>query len=321
MTRLLVVRLGALGDIVHALPAFAACRRAWPRARIDWLVEPRHRPVLDLVRGLDHVVDVDPAGAWRDLPRVVRLLRATRYDAAMDLQGLLKSAILARASGAARVAGFAREALREPMAALAYTETHPVDDDGHVVRKNLALAAALGADTSVVEFPLDVPPSSEPGPYAILNPGAGWPNKRWPPAQFAALAGWLQERHGLRSLVLWGPNERRLADAVAAASAGAATAAPPTTIADVLALARGARVVISGDTGPLHLAAAVGAPIVGIYGPTSPARNGPVDPSDVSVSRFDRCVCHHERRCRRPSPCIDEISLADVQEAVTRRLS
>ncbi len=321
MKRLLVVRLGALGDIVHALPAFAACRRTWPEARIDWLVEPRHRPVLDLVRGLDHIVEIDPAGAWRDLPRVMRAVRATRYDAAIDLQGLLKSAVLARASGAARVLGFAREALREPLAARAYTETHAVPEGGHVVRKNLALAAALGADTSDVEFSLDVPPTTEPTPYAILNPGAGWPNKRWPAGQFAALAEWLRERHGLRSLVLWGPGERPVADAIAAASHGAATPAAPTTIADVLGLARGARLFVSGDTGPLHLAAAVGAPIVGLYGPTSPRRNGPIDPADLCVSRFDACVCHHERRCRRPTPCIHEIPLAEVQDAVTRRLA
>jgi lipopolysaccharide heptosyltransferase I len=322
VTRLLVVRLGALGDIVHALPAFAACRRTWPAARIDWLVESRHKAVLAHVRGLDRIVEIDTARALWDVPGRMREVRAARYDAALDLQGLLKSAVLARWSGAARVVGFDRRALREPLAALAYSETHPVDDAGHVIRKNLALAAAVGADTSRVEFPFEVAGTSAPGPpYALLNAGGGWPNKRWPADRFGALAAWLRERHGLRSLVLWGPSERDLAESVASVSAGAATPAPPTTIGDVLALARDARVVVSGDTGPLHLAAAVGAPIVGLYGPTSPARNGPFAPGDVTISRFETCVCHHERRCRRPAPCIDEISLAEVQEAVTRRLA
>jgi lipopolysaccharide heptosyltransferase I len=320
--RLLIVRLGALGDIVHALPAFAACRRAWPAARIDWLVESRHRAVLGLVRGLDRVVEIDTSAALAAVPSRMRDVRAARYEVALDLQGLIKSAVLARWSGAARVVGFERPALREPVAALAYTETHPVHDAGHVVQKNLALAAAIGADASRVEFPFDVPDAAVPAePYAILNAGAGWPNKRWPPDRFAALAAWLHRRHGLRSLVLWGPGEHDVATAIAGASGGAATPAPQTTIGDVLALARGARLFVSGDTGPVHLAAAVGTPIVGLYGPTSPARNGPFAPEDVCVSRFETCVCHHERRCRRATPCIDEIALADVQDAVARRLA
>jgi lipopolysaccharide heptosyltransferase I len=322
VTRLLVVRLGALGDIVHALPAFAACRRTWPEARIDWLVEARHRAVLDLVRGVSHIVEIDTTGALSAVPGRMREVRAARYDVALDLQGLIKSAVLARWSGAARVVGFDRAALREPLAALAYSETHAVGDAGHVIRKNLALAAAMGADTSRIEFPLAVPDTTVPGPpYAVLNAGGGWPNKRWPVDRFGALAAWLRERHGLRSLVLWGPAERELADSIASASDGAATPAPPTTIGDVLALSRGARVFVSGDTGPLHLAAAVGTPIVGLFGPTSPARNGPFAPGDVTISRFETCVCHHERRCRRATPCIDEIALADVQQAVTRRLA
>jgi lipopolysaccharide heptosyltransferase I len=322
VTRLLIVRLGALGDIVHALPAFAACRRTWPEARIDWLVESRHRAVLDLVRGVSHVVEIDTAGAPASVPGRIREMRAARYDVALDLQGLIKSAVLARSSGAARVVGFDRAALREPLAALAYSETHAVGETGHVIRKNLALAAAVGADASRIEFPVAVPDTTVPGPpYAVLNAGGGWPNKRWPADRFGALAAWLQERHGLRSLVLWGPAERDLADSIASASGGAATPAPPTTIGDVLALSRGARVFVSGDTGPLHLAAAVGTPVVGLFGPTSPARNGPFDPADVTVSRFETCVCHHERRCRRPVPCIDDISLAEVRDAVTRRLA
>jgi len=321
VTRLLIVRLGALGDIVHALPAFAACRRTWPDARIDWLVEPRHRAVLDLVRGLDHVVEISPAGAWREVPRVLRSLRSVRYDATVDLQGLLKSAVLARGSGAARVIGFSRASLREPMAALAYTETHAIPEGGHVVQKNLGLVAALGADVARVEFPLEIPTRIASAPYAVLNAGAGWPNKRWPPDRFAAVARWLRDRYGLPSVVIWGPGERGVAEAIASGSDGAAEPAAPTSIGDVLALARGARLFVSGDTGPLHLAAAAGTPIVGIFGPTSPRRNGPLDPADVCVSRFEECVCHHERRCRLATPCIDDISIVEVQDAITRRLA
>jgi heptosyltransferase I len=325
-SRLLIVRLGALGDIVHALPALAALRAAWPEARIDWLVDARHRAVLDLVTGITTRIHVDTTRGWQHWPGVVRRLRRARYDLALDFQGLIKSGLAARLSGAARVAGFARGMLREPAAAWFYTERHAVGAGQHVIRKNLALAAAVGADTGgAIVFPLVVPRTGPrlavDGPYALLNPGAAWPNKRWPAERFGQLAAWLRREHGLASIVLWGPGEASLATQVASASQGAAHPAPLTTIADVLALAKGAVVAVSGDTGPLHLAAAVGTPLVGLYGPTSPARNGPWCEEDESLSRYDRCVCHHERRCRRLKPCIESITVAEVQDAVGQRLS
>ena len=322
--KILIVRLGALGDIVHAVPAVAALRRARPDAQIDWVVEARHREIVDLVRGLRRRITIDTREKWHRLAGVIRDLRAERYDVALDLQGLVKSAVVAGLAGARRVLGFARPALREPAAAFFYSERIAVDDRQHIVRKNLALVAALAQPVVDLpfEFPLDVPQlPSMVEPYALLNPGAAWPNKRWPPRRFGAVADWIHTRHGLRSLVLWGPGERPLAEEVSAASVGAAEPAPATTIADVLALARDARLVISGDTGPLHLAAAVGAPLIGLYGPTSPARNGPWMPDDVTVSRFEGCECHYERRCRRLSACIDDISVEDVQRAVDERLA
>ena len=322
--KILIVRLGALGDIVHTVPAAAALRRGLPSAQIDWLVDERHREAVDLVHGIDTRIAVDPSGKWRELPAIVRRLRATHYDAALDFQGLLKSAVLARLSGAVRVAGFSRHALRERTAAVFYTEHRGVPRGQHVIGKNLRLASVLGVDVSDVAFPFDVPrqqPAVD-GPYAILNPGAAWPNKRWPPGCFGEIASWLRDRHGLPSLVLWGPAEGDLARAVAEASGGAARPAPPTRIGDVLALARGARLMVSGDTGPLHLAAAVGTPIVGLYGPTSPERNGPWRSADVSISRNRECVCHHQRRChlRHRRPCIEHITVAEVREAIDQRL-
>lgn len=304
------------------MPAFAALQRAHPDADIDWLVESRHQEIVGLIRGLHQRIVIDTRDAWHRVPAVLRRLRANRYDATLDLQGLLKSAVLARFSGARRIVGFDRKALREPAAALFYRERRAVDDRRHVIRKNLALVSALGSVDASIEFPFDIPDTDVPAhAYALLNPGAAWPNKRWPPARFGEIASWLSARHGLRSLVLWGPGERPLAEKVVAAAAGTADPAPRTTIGDVLALARRATLVVSGDTGPLHLAAAVGAPLVGLYGPTSPSRNGPWQPDDVTVSRFEGCVCHHERRCRRPSPCIDGISVEQVQQAIDRRLA
>jgi len=378
-SRVLIVRLGALGDLVHMVPAVAAIRAAWPDARIDWLVDARYATLLSFVSGFDRAIvighssraSVDPnsgsvspgglnalaarnnvaagspsvapvsgtrsddrvfpggpSGVWR----AVRFLRAQSYDVALDAQGLIKSALLARASGARRVIGFAAQFLREPAAQVCYTETAVPERGVHVVRKNLALVRALGIDPGALRFPITAPFDPElaralpaPGPdgqlrFAILNPGAGWPNKRWRPERFGAVAGHLRDRHGLLSVVTWGPGEQALADAVVRASDGSARSAPATNLGGLIAVIERATLFVAGDTGPLQIAAALGTPIVALFGPTDPARNGPWSLSDVSLSRFDQCDCHHKRRCRRSSACIDDITIDEVLRAVDRRL-
>jgi heptosyltransferase I len=338
--RLLIVRLGALGDVVHAIPVAAALRRAFPQARIDWLVSAKHREILDLVPVIDRrlvINDRGGASGGASLAAAVGELRRGRYDVAIDLQGLIKSALLARASGAPRVLGFSSRYARERAARLFYTEAHDPGRGGlydpretrHVVDINLGVLTLLGITAARAEFPIDEPPSEAAravrertgGRYALLNPGAAWPNKRWPADRLAAVAIDLRERHGLSSVVLWGPGEEDLAAAVAAAAQGAAVASPPTTIADLAALARGAALLVSGDTGPTHIAAAVGTPIVGLYGPTRPARNGPLSPLDVTVSRDAVCQCHHLRRCRLDRMCLLDIDVPEVIAAVDRRLA
>lgn len=325
--RFLIVRLGSLGDVIHAIPAAAALRAHFPDARIDWVTDPRYVELLELVRGIDARIPLDTRRT-RDALSTLRDLRRVRYQAAIDLQGLIKSALLARGAGAERTIGFPRAHLREAAARLFYTHTPDPGDARHVVFKNLALLEPLGVRERRAQFPIDAPPTAASADvqarlgasYVLLNPGAAWPNKRWPPDRFGALAAAVRERHGARSLVLWGPGEEPLAAAVADASAGAAEVAPRTTIADLFALARDARLMVSGDTGPLHVAAAVGTPVVSLFGPTHPDRNGPWNPRDVALSRNQGCVCHYERRCRRGEPCIDEIATGDVVSAIERRL-
>jgi lipopolysaccharide heptosyltransferase I len=327
--RFLIVRLGALGDVVHAIPFAAALRQCFPAARIDWLVDPRYVPLLDLVTALDHRVACDPRAGTGLLLRTVGALRRVHYDAAFDLQGLVKSALLARAAGAVRTIGMTQPHLREPLARLLYTETVDPGDARHVMFKNLALLAAVGIGMPALQFPLRLPPSAAAaavatltgaGGYALINPGAAWPNKRWPAARFAALAAAMHNRLGLRSVVLWGPGEESLAAAVVSGSGGRAVLAPATAITDILAIAGAATVMISGDTGPLHLAGAVGTPIVALFGPTHAARNGPWSAADIAISRVEQCACVYERRCRRATPCIDDIGVDEVIEAVERRV-
>lgn len=330
MNRILIVRLGSLGDIVHTLPAAAALERAWPTTRIDWLVDARHRELVDLVTIVDTAIELGtptPSG-WID---VTRRLRARAYDLAVDFQGLLKSAILARASGARRVAGFSVWHLRERTARPLYSETAEPDEGLHVVWKNLALVSSLTGNEARgrLEFPLErrgshalsmVRAASGGAPFALINPGAAWPNKRWPAVRFGELAAILYERFGLAPFVLWGPGERSLAQAVVDASGGAARVAPETSISDLVELARAASLTVSGDTGPIHLAAAVGTPIVGLYGPTSHLRNGPWSAADRCITRFDACACHHKRRCTARTRCLDDITVDEVVRAVERRL-
>jgi ADP-heptose:LPS heptosyltransferase len=261
--RLLVVRLGSLGDLVHTLPAVAALHRARPDTAIDWLVDRVHRDFLELVPAIASIVTLDrpTLAGWRD---VRRRLRAQRYEAALDFQGLLKSAALARLSGAARVAGFDRAALRERAAAWLYTERIDVGEGRHVIDKNLALAAAFGAATMPREFPLA-------------------------PVTSAAL-------ETLRAQGI---------DRFALINCGAAS------------------LMVSGDTGPTHIAGAVGTPIVAIFGPTDPSRNGPWAADDRVVSRYEACDCHYQRVCHRSSDrwCLLDVSVEDVQRAIDARLA
>ena len=324
------MRLGSLGDVIHAIPAAAALRARYPGARIDWLVDPHYVPVLRLVEGLDGAIAIDPRGAFGESFGTIRKLRRAKYDAVVDLQGLLKSAALARAVGARRVIGFPREHLREPLARIFYREAPDPGRDPHVVRKNLMLMRALGVDDLAVTFPLKLPRTVTGDTvaagfgaegYAVINPGAAWPNKRWPPQRFGVLAAEIRERIGVRSLVLWGPGEEDIASLVVGASRGAADLAPKTNVIDLFAIARRARLMVSGDTGPLHIAAAVGTPVVALFGPTFAERNGPWDRGDITISRAARCFCHYQRKCRLLQPCIDDIGIDEVVSAAEYRVA
>lgn len=330
---ILIVRLGALGDIVHAIPAAAALRQAYPDARIDWVVDEKHHGILQLVEGIDRLVLLRRP-ALRGWTEAIAQLRAVRYDVALDFQGLMKSAVLARASGAARVLGFSIWHLREKGARPFYSEsidTSPGREGEvlHVVRKNLQLVGALGIGQPAITFPFRRVPSAARDavvadaagrPLALLNPGAAWPNKRWHTDRFGEVAAFLHEVRGMAPVVLWGPGEEVLAERVIESSGGVARMAPPTGLADLLELAREAALMVSGDTGPLHIAAAVGTPVVSIFGPTDPARNGPWSADDVAVSRYGTCGCHYDRKCTQDEWCLTTVPVVEVTAAIQQRL-
>ena len=341
--RILIVKLGSIGDIVHTLPALAAMRKALPESEISWVVERRSSEILKDNPVLDRLIEVDTKALRRGLmsgetlraPRQqLRLLRASAFDLALDFQGLLKSSLAARLSRAQRVYGFARDALREPASRFLVHQTVPVPAGLHVIRKNLTLVKSA-MDISVpdepaeFEFPIAVSPAHELEAeeaargtrYVILNPGGGWPTKLWSADKFGALADQLWNRYGLHSLVTYGPGEAGLAEQVLSASKSGRARAVCLSLKGFFALAKNAQAYVGGDTGPTHLAIAARTPVVGLFGPTEWWRNGSPYAEDICVERTDidcRVDCH--RRACSKWICMD-IDVERVLHAVTDRLT
>ena len=342
--RILIVKLGSIGDIVHTLPALAAIRTAMPQAEISWVVERRSSEILKDNPILDRLIEVDTKALRRWLmsgetlraPRQqLRRLRASAFDVALDFQGLLKSASIARLSGARRVFGYSREGLREPASAFLLSKKVFVPKKTHVIFKALELVhGALGIPVPThpdeFDFPIHVDSEARQlaqaaagdagGQFAILNPGGGWPTKLWSPQRFGALADALWTSFGLRSLITYGPGEEPLAQSVLQASTSGTTRTISLPLKGFYALAEMSKVYIGGDTGPTHIAVAAGTPVVGLFGPTEWWRNGSPRPVDICVERTDidcRVDCH--RRSCSKWICMD-IDVERVVRAVEARV-
>jgi len=325
--RILIVRLSAVGDTVQTMPVACALRERFPEAFLAWAVEERAAALLRGHPALDELVTL-PRG-WLKSPRAVwrirRRLRRLHLDTVIEAQGLAKAAILARLSGARRRIGFGRPWGRELSP---WINTERVDTSAeHVVERNLQLLLPLGITPSAVEF--QVPDHAadraaaaaiirradlERG-FAIINSGAGWPSKLWPNQRYAAVASYLGRTEQVPVLVVWGSAaERAAAEEIVAGADGRARLAPPTTLTELAALARRARLFIGSDTGPLHLAAAVGTPCVGLYGPWPARRHGPYGPQHIALQKM---FFEGPTRQRRTAPPIfmQAISVTDVCQA------
>jgi heptosyltransferase-1 len=327
--RFLLVRLGSLGDIIHALPSAAALRDTFPQAQIDWAVEPRWVRLLNGNPDVNNVITANrtsPGGIAATLKRI----RSPQYRCTVDFQALYKSALLAFASGAPRRIGFKSSYAREGFAAVLYTER--LNPRGpHKVDHNLTLVQAAGAEwPEKPRFPLAIDPEDEQSvvgklaaagiqEFFVLNPGGGWLSKCWPASRYGELHRKLASRLGCRGIVTVGLGEEKLAQELIE-SAGEQ---PPTALllplGPLMALLRQAKFVVSADTGPLHLASALGTPVVGLYGPTDPARNGPFSRADVVVRNPHASVTTY-RRDQSHSPAMLSITVEQVVEAVERRL-
>jgi heptosyltransferase I len=345
--RILIVKLSAIGDVVHTLPAAAFLKGALPDAHISWAVERRASAILKDSPAIDELIEIDTRRLRKNLfsGATLESFRAqlgnlqgddktTRYDVAIDFQGLMKSGLVTKAAKAPRRIGFETNELREPLSRFFLTEQVQTSLFRHVIEKNLGLArAVIGAKKDAIpayEFPIAVSLEDEKyvdeavskrlEKFAIINPGGGWVTKLWSAEKFGEVADWLWEEYALTSLVTYGPGEEELAQAVQVSSRTNTAIPFPSTLKQFVALARRAQIFVGGDTGPLHIAAACGAPIVGLYGPTAPERNGPFNQRDLTVGRdlWCRDECH-KRKCWHWE-CMD-ISLAEVTQAIAVRLN
>ena len=338
--RILIIRLSSLGDILHTIPAFRSLRSSFPDADIDWLVEERTKFVLSVVPGISKILVIDTKalrrapghfGAWKRTWQVVGAMRSRRYDVALDFQGLLKTGLLILLSGARMRIGFSRELVRERGAALFYNRTlSKPETQLHVVAQNQLLAALTGA--VIVSSPVDLlVPRGDADEiqehlariavrdFVVINPGGGWYTKKWNPVKYGVLAQRIQSELGLQVVVTTGPGEESLYHEISRNSGQNPPAHLALPFLLLIPLFRRARLVIGGDTGPYHLACALGTPTVGIFGPTSPVRNGPWTDRDEVVVHVLPCSYCNGRTCPTQNECM-EISADEVFQAVVRRL-
>lgn len=345
--RILIVRLSAMGDVIHTLPAAQALRGAFPNAMIGWLIEERwaellcacgtprrgprspHRPLADWV----HTISLNKwkkslltISTLEQIARVWNDVRSAHYDLAIDLQGAIRSAVLARLAGAPVVYGAAEP--REAPASLWYTR-RAIPRGAHVIEQNLSMVEAVAQQKlslPTVRLPRDAETERRVDQrlaadgishFAILNPGAGWGAKRWPAERYGRVAHALATV-GLRSIVNYGPGEDDLAGAAEAASTGAAIPMK-CSVTELIALTRRARLFIGGDTGPMHLAAALQVPVVAIFGPTDPARNGPYGTRSIVLRNLASATTYARRS--QPDEGMLEIGVDEVVDAAGKLLA
>jgi heptosyltransferase-1 len=311
--RILIVRLGAMGDIIHALPAVASLKHGFPGSDVSWVVHRRWTPLLEGNPFVDRVIPLDRCSlscvreAWKDL-------RARPYDFAVDFQGLVQSAVIASVARPDRIFGFHQSQVKEKPAALFYS-TRIRAVSRHVVDRNLELAAAAGASAMLQMFPL---PEGEKegelpeGEFVLANPLAGWGAKQWPLENYGKLGRMLREELGIPLVLNGAPDAAGTLGRVKEARVHV------TGIPGLIYATRRARAVVGIDSGPLHLAAALGKPGVAIYGPTDPARNGPYGET-FTVLRSAGAITSFKRR-KPVDRSMEEITPEMVFEALKGRI-
>ncbi|MEW5802162.1 MAG: glycosyltransferase family 9 protein [bacterium] len=344
--KIAIIKLSAIGDVVHALPVASALRERYPDAHLAWIVQGKCRDILEGNPDLDEVIVFDKDRWLLEIPyphktasilwemyRFGSRLRRAGFDLAIDLQGLIKSGLLTRLTGAGTRIGFRADYCREPASAR-FTNCHiaPSSGDVHIIDRCLSLIRGLGADTDHKRFKFHIPKEDHASIAAFLkkkkvpkdtllvliNPGAGWKTKLWGEENYAALADRIVlelRGRGVAVIFLWGPKELSMVKSIQKKMHQPSLLACPTNLKQSLALMQRAHLFIAGDTGPLHMAAAIGTPCVGIYGPSSPERNGPYGDFHTVVQAAVPCKGCFRRFCDNII-CMESIPVDEVMDAV-----
>lgn len=337
-SNILIVKLSAIGDVVHALPVAHALKTCYPQARITWVVEKAaydilvNNPTIDEILIFDKPKYKSLAGFAKHAPAFVQELRSRKFDLALDLQGLFKSAAIAWLSGAPVRCVY--QNAREGSDLLARKVVGP-NAKGHVVEQYLDVVRQIGCHVSRVSFPIEIAEEEKDTataiacqagldlntPYVILSPGANWPNKCWPPAHFAKLAADLRSC-GITPLLTGGPSDLpKAAEIRRLAKASLVDITGKTTLKQLAYLIKRAQVFVGGDTGPMHLAAALGTPVVALHGPTDTIRNGPYGAQHTTIVAAQECAGCWKRRCPKDRDCLAVINPNQVFETVRKYLN
>lgn len=330
--RFLVVRLGSLGDIVHTFPAVAGLRESFPEAEIIWLTHPRWKDLVESSELATEIWELETR-SFASVRDILSRVRKRQFTAAIDYQGLWKSAAFPFLAHVPRRIGFSSHSVREFGVPLLYTDrvratrAHIADQEGE-------LSQHAGARNGVAPFLLSVPSLQEAfalqllrafniDRYVVLSPSGGWRSKCWPPERYGALCQKIHANLGLRCILNQGPGDEDCVAAVKAASGDAAPIVWNGSLEQLMVLLRNALCVVGGDTGPLHLAVALGTPVVALFGPTDPARNGPyrlrADSANDTVLRCPNAVTTYKRGDQ-PDPSLLELDVATVFDAVRRQI-
>jgi lipopolysaccharide heptosyltransferase I len=343
--RFLVIRLSSIGDIVHALPAVAALGDTFPTAEIHWAVEKRHAALLDGNPYIHRVIKLDTLG-WRhellspwtleQIAGTGMALREASFDAVLDFQGLIKSAFLAWFSKSSQRIGFSEYWLREPLAGMFYTGRVSPHGRRHIIELNLSLVERLGVPRQASqEWKFPLPHSEAEDSYVanrlaemnieeivVLNPGGGWKSKCWAPENYAVLIQRLEKMIPQFMLLTGSPEEEPAIEDILQRAGSRRAAYFPSTILQLIALIRRARLFVGGDTGPLHLAEAAGTPVVAIFSSAEPVntpeRNGPFRAQDISVVNRNGTPTH---RLGKNSDYLRDVSVESVLAAIRERLA
>ena len=342
--KILILKFSALGDIVHALPVAATLRKSLPDSHITWMVEERFQ---DILRGNPDIDEVIPlrtkvwrknwnAKSLREILDTIKTLRQRKFDLVLDLHGLIKSGIITKLSGAPTRVGFHRNNCKEKFSTLFTNQKAPYMAGGlHIVDMYLTLLqTALGKVVETKLFPLQIPdemdkkvahffdqhPDLTTRPIIGINPGAGFESKQWELVHFAKLADRISEELGYSIILTWGPGEKFKVQQISTHMQQKNWIAPPTSILESIALYKRMALLVSCDSGPLHLGAALGIPTVSIFGPTDPVRNGAYGVNHEAVYKVLPCSFCWKKTCPLGTKeCMDQVTVDDVFQAVQQQ--